>query len=652
MSHSLSPTDEGQSVVSIALLFGAVCFFAAVTVAESNPATTYEVSIYRSTPLIFWAGVSVSLLIGVGALVLATSWIQWAGGLALAGLSMLSVVALPIIRGYFFMGLTDPLRHLGNIRRLVSGETSFFAEVYPGSYSFVGFLSALSGIPLEQSMLIVNFAGFFVYTIFVVLVIRTILPHRRAVGIATVSALMFLPLNQISLHPHFHMFSVATFLTPILLYIVIKHITDRGVDDTVPGRFSSTDIAFAVAAVALVFYHPQVTVNVIIILAVIAVIQRVSRRHLPESYLSRSPPVYGQLLFLFAVFMLWNLQHEALFRLSSNLLESLNGLVMGTQQGGQVVTNSVDSAESVGLSVTEIFFKLFLVPAVYVLVAGAVIAVHLFSEQFEGSSEVVATVFSVSGVALGLFSLAHFVGDMSGYFFRHLGFGMVLVTILASIGFARAGDHIDELRSLPAQVAKVAAVVGVVVALLLSLFVVFPSPYIVLPNQHVSEQMYSGHEVVFEHRAEGAAVAATRGTPERYAQAMGIDLDPRLAWGVPPEALPSDLRQFRGHDFPTREFYYYIQTHQAKQKEVVAYRGLRYDEGDFTDVGETPGVSQVMTNGNVHVYHVRYGEGPTIGYTRLESTDLAEKPSESLRVTLGQSSAGAATKTQLGGVPS
>jgi hypothetical protein len=650
MSQTLAPTDDDRTAVSIALVIGAVALIAAVRVADANPATAYEVSIYQSTPLLFWVGIGIALLVGVVALAQWTSWIQWAGGLVLIGLSMLSVVSLPLVRGYFFLGLTDPLRHLGNIRRLVSGETSFFTEVYPASYSFVGFLSEFSGIPLQQAMLIVIFVSFFVYIIFTVLTIRTILPHRRAVTIATFSALMILPLNQISLHSHFHMFSVATLLTPILLYIVIKHTTDSGVDNTVPGRLSSTDIAFGVAAIAIVLYHPQVAVNVIIILGVIAVIQQIGRRYLPTNYLSRSPPVYGQLLFLIAVFTLWNLQHEALFRLSSNLIASLNGWAMGTEQGGQVVTNSVDSAESVGFSVTEIFFKLFLVPAFYVVVAGLAVAVNLFSEQFEDGSEAVATIFSVSGVALGIFSLAHFVGDMSGYFFRHLGFGMVLVTILASIGLSKVGDHVDSLDSSPATVVRGVAVVGVTIALVLSLLVVFPSPYIVLPNQHVSEQMYSGHEVVFEYQAEGAAVAATRGTPERYAQAIGIDLDPRLAWGVPPEALPADLRQFRGHDFPTRDFYYYIQTHQAEQKEVVAYRGLRYDKRDFTGVGETPGVNKIMTNGNVRLYHVRYGEGPVIGYSRLDATRSPANPSEPRSIDPSVLSSGAALAAQ-GGFP-
>jgi hypothetical protein len=622
MSRGLSATPEERPAVSIALLVGTLCFLAAVTVAEANPAVGYEVSIYDSTPLFFWASIGVALLAGVAALVLERSWIQWAGGLALTGLSMLSVAALPLIRGYYFYGISDGLRHLGKVRQFASGEMSFFEEVYPGAYSFSSFLSAFSGVSIEQSMLLVVFVMMVIYVIFITLCVRAILPGRRAIKIAAVSALMLLPLNQISFHPHFHTFSMASFFTPVLLYIVIRHITDHGADETIPGRLSSTDIGFVVTAVAIVFYHPQTTVSVVIILGTIAAIQHGCSRWFPDTKLASSPPVYGQLLFLMAFFALWNLQHDVVFNASSNLLDSLNGWILGTEQAGEVVTERAGSAESVGLGIGELFVKLFLVPTFYVLAAGASVAAGLFSEKSDGEGPMITMTFSLAGVALGVFSLAHFVGEMSGYFFRYLGFGMVLVTIVAVVGLTKAGDHIDELRPSLARLVKMVAVVGLVVALTLSILMVFPSPYVSLPTHHVSEQTYTGHETTMEYRAEGAALASARSGPLPYADAMARDLDPRLAWGVPSEALPSDLRRFRGNDFATREFYYYIQTDQNELKEMVAYGGLRYDESDFRGVGETVGVSRVITNGPVNVYHVEYADGPVIGDPQIASPEL------------------------------
>ncbi|OYR38133.1 hypothetical protein DJ82_12725 [Halorubrum sp. Ib24] len=629
MSPDLSKAPEDRSAVSVALLIGSACFFAAVTVAEANPAAGYEVSIYRSTPLIFWIGIAVSLLTGIGALALGTSLIQWAEGIVLTGLSMLSVPALPLIRGYFFYGLGDGLRHLGRARGLVTGEVEFFDTVYPGAYSFSGFLSVFSGISLEQSMLFVAFAASALYVVFVVLCVRTILPGRRAVAIATLSALMFLPINHISFHPHFHTFSMATFLTPILLYVVIKHITDRGADETIPRRLSSTDLGFAVTALAIVLYHPQVALNVIIVLGAIAVIQKLNGRLIADNALSSSPPVYGQLLFLVVFFALWNFQHDAVFRMSSFLFSSVNGWLLGTEQAGQIVTQRTESANTVGLGIGELFVKLFLVPAFYALVAGAVVVTNLLSDQFDEKSRIITTTFSLAGVGLGIYSLAHFVGEVSGYFFRHIGFGMVLVTILAGIGLTKAGAHVDELHSSPSRAVKMITVIGLVTMLVLSVLMVFPSPYLNQPSQHVSEQTYLGHETAMEYRADGAALASPRSDPRRYSTAMGLDVAWGLGWAVPPDALPSDLRRFRGNNFPTREFYYYIQTDQDKQEELIAYGGIRYEESDFTGVDETVGVSQIITNGETEVYHVKYDEqtveNPQIRSPEL-SSDQATKP--------------------------
>lgn len=608
-----SPLGAGRNVSSIVLLAGSLFLFLGVSVAKSSPATSYEVSIYNSTPLLFWAGTCLSILLGIVALTLATSWIQWAGSLVLTALSVLSVAALPLIRGYFFYGLSDAVRHLGNIRRLVTGDATFFEVLYPAGYSFSGFLTALSGVRLERAMIFTMFFMMAIYVVFIALCVRSLLPRSRAVAIATLSALLFLPLNQISLHPHFHSFSMTTFFSPVVLYVLVKHLTAHRADQTLPGRFSSTDLGFVLTGTAMLFFHPQTTTNVIIILGVVAVTQLVGNRYRSDNVLSRAPPVYGQLLFLVVIFVAWNLQHQAIFSTSSNLLEALNGLVLGTAQGGEIVTQRVDSAESVGLGVVELFVKLFLVPAFYCLVAAGVVVSNLYSDYLADDVRVIVTALTLSGVVLAVYAFAHFVGDVSGYFFRHLGFGMVLVTILGVIGLTQAGDYVDEMRPSLSKSIRVVAVVGLVVAMALSLVVVYPSPYLGQPTEHISEQEYTGHLTALEYRVEGAALSSPRANPRRYATAAGEYLDPRLAWGVPSEALPSDLRRYRGDDYPTQEFYYYIQSELDRERELIAYRGLRFDESDFEGAGNTPGVSHIVSNGELDAYYVEYGDGPVIG---------------------------------------
>lgn len=619
MSSGLPSAYATRNVGPIALLIGTLCFLIAVSAANAAPATGTEVSIYAGTPVLFWAGIGIALLVGLFTLAFAVSWTQWAGGLALSGLSVLAVVALPLVRGYFFYGLSDSLRHLGAARRLTTGDLGFFEIVYPGAYAYSGFLAVLSGIPLERAMLFVVFSMMVLFVVFGTLCVRTIVPRRRAVAVAGVSMLLFLPVNQISLHPHFHTFSLTTFFAPVLLFVVIRHLTADTADSTLPGRLSSTDLGFGVGAFAVVLYHPLAATDLLIVMGAIVAIQWVGRRMFSGSLLARSPPLYGQFLFLLVVFAVWSGQQDAAFSHSTNIVEALTGFVSGTADAGQDVTQRTESAESVGLGIGEIFVKLFLVKAFYVLVAAAVVLANLRSRYLEDESSTVTTAFSVSGIALGAFALVTFVGDINEYFFRHIGFGMILVGTLAPIGLTKLIDAVEG-RSLGLGVTlKAVGMAALVVGVALSMLVMFPSPYIAQPTQHVSEQQYEGHVTAIEYRSEGAALSSGRGGPRRYATAMGDYLDPRLSWKTPPEALPGELRRYRGNDFPTADFYYYIQTEHAERKELVAFRGIRYNAADFRDVDRTNGVSRIMSNGEVDVHYVEYDDGgETFGPARLE----------------------------------
>lgn len=621
MSSGLSSTYAARNVAPVGLLIGVLGFLIAVSAAKSAPATGTEISIYAGTPLLFWIGIGVALSVGVITLVFAASWTQWAGSLALSGLSVLAIVALPLLRGYFFYGLSDSLRHLGAARQLVTDDLAFTEIVYPGSYAYSGFLAALSGIPLERAMLFVVFSMMVLFVVFGTLCVRTIVPDRRAVAVAAVSMLLFLPLNQISLHPHFHTFSMTTFFAPVLLYVVIRHLTAETADSTLPGRLSSTDLGFGVGAIAIVLYHPLAATDLIIVLGAIVAIQWIGRRAFPGMLLARSPPLYGQFLFLVVVFAVWNGQQDAAVRHSSNIVDALNGWITGAALPGEDITQRTESAESVGLSVTEIFVKLFLVKVFYVLVAAAVVLANLRSTYFEDGSSTVTTAFSVSGIALGVFALVTFIGPINEYFFRHIGFGMILVGTLAPIGLTRVIEEVERLSPGLEVSLKAVGIVALVIGVTLSMLVIFPSPYIAQPTQHVSEQQYEGHVTAIEYRAEGAALSSGRGGPRRYAKAMGVYLDPRLSWKTPPEALPGELRRFRGNDFPTADFYYYIQTEHAERKELVAFRGVRYDAADFRDVDRTTGVSRVMSNGEVDVHYVEYADGPTFTPARLEPAE-------------------------------
>ncbi|SDM61452.1 hypothetical protein SAMN04487949_2264 [Halogranum gelatinilyticum] len=630
-----------QTLNTVALVLGNLVFIVGIYAARSVPASGYEVDIYRATPLLFWGSVAFALVAALWVLTHPSDRLSWAAALTLAAVAGLSIPAVPLLRGYFFYGLTDALHHLGWARELLAGATTFFGDLYPATHVFSAVIAVLSGASIERSMLLVVLLLISGYVVFTTLVVREILPGRTATVVAVFVGLLFLPINHVAFGPHFHTYSLATFFFPFLLYLVVKHVTATRPDPTLPGRLSATDLGFLFAGATIVVLHPQVAANVVVLLGTFAVVQFVARWRAPDSRFGRSKPVYGQFVFLSAVFLAWNVQYDALFGLSTSLADSLVGVATGTgQESPQLIADRAASAEGAGTSVTALFGKIFLLKLVFVAIAGTVVARDVVgylksrgrataarSDGGDGSAlgdrlaleagrspevgrslgvDIVVGLLTVSGLALAVFFAAHYLGGVQGYFFRHVGFGMVLVSFLAVVGIVRfieASRHTSPTRRRALRSTAFALTVAVLVV---SMAAFFASPYISLPSNHVSEQQYAGHATTFEYGVDNAAYAALRTGPERYYDARGANLDNRLSWGIGPEDMGASLRDVRDHDYPQEDFYYLFMTETDRQKELVAYNGLRFSADDFETVSHQEGVSRVVTNGEVDAYQVLY----------------------------------------------
>ena len=599
-----------QFVNSSLLMIGNLAFVVAVYAAHSSPATGYEVNVFASTPTLYWVGLGVAFVSALWVLTFARERVPWLGGFGLTTLAGISVPALPLLRGYYFYGLSDPLFHLGWAKQLQQGTMTFFDLLYPGTHTFSAILSTLGGAPAERSMLLAAFVMTCSFVAFSVLAVRTILPNRTALGIALVSSLLFLPINHVGFEPTAKTYSMATFFFPFAMYLVVKHLTSEGPDPTLPHRLSATDLAFLVGGVTIIFYHPQVAANVIVFTGSIAVTQFVARRKFPDTHLARSKPVYGQLAVLTLLFFAWNVQHTALFDLTGRLLESLSGLFLGSEQAGEIVQDRANSADQAGTGIVTLFVRIFLLQAVYVAAGAGVVLARVFGAlQFEDRRvAIVVDAFAVAGVVSAVFFLSHFVGSVSAYFFRHVGFGMAFGPILAVVGFYRLVSSTSDFTSGVRRTLKTVGVVLMAVALAMSIAAFFSSPYVSLPTSHVSEQQFTGHATAFERSADGAAFAAPRTGPQRYYDARGIHMDNRLQWDVTAAQMRSGLREVRRNDFPIKDFYYLFVTETDRKRELVAYNGLRYGSEAFESVPDQEGVSRIHSNGEVDVYQVLYSE--------------------------------------------
>ncbi|ELZ98012.1 hypothetical protein C440_02153 [Haloferax mucosum ATCC BAA-1512] len=592
--------QRDSRLVRSLLLVGFLAVAVGILVARASPANRYEVSLYQSTPLVFWVGVSIAILASLVVVVFALKSRFALAGVALAGLSIASVSALPLVRRYYFYGFNDSLTHLGWAKSLVAGTLTPFEIVYPSGHITAGMFSSVLGLDVATSMMLVVFFLSLVYLVFVPLTVSLVVPNRKAVIIAAFSGLLFLPVNLNGFKLMFFPYSLASFLGVVLLYLFFKH--QFSATDEIASRWrrhvTPISVLFVVGTIAMVSYHLQVAVNFLILFVVAAVIQFVQRRRKAPD-VSAQRPVYG-LTFVFAVaFVYWFTQYTVGVSTGGLFIDGVIGILSGESAAGSAITQRTGSVTAVGGGILDVFVKLFLVNAIYVAVTFAVFLGVLLGwfRDLPPRGRTILRTLTFSLVVLVPYFFAHLLGDISetNFFFRHVGFAMILATIVGSVGLFYAFERLadSEYRTPLRNGAPLAAalVIG------LSLMVMFPSPYIYLPSNHVPQQQMQAYDSAFELSDEDIRFVGIRGNPDRYAEALPDRPTPALGFTTPDETL-SDLPSY--YDGPR----YLMVSETDHEREVVAYRELRYSERNLTAVRDQPNVNRIMSNGASDLYYV------------------------------------------------
>jgi hypothetical protein len=607
------PATMGEDRRRVALkLVLAVGFFAttvALVLAYLNPAARYEVDLYAATPLAVWVALGVGFACAVSVWVYRDRTRLGSVAAVLAIAAAATVAAMPLLRGYYFYGTADSLVHLAWTRAMNAGSMQFVDLVYPGTHTFSIFLSHAVGWSLRRAMVFVVFVFALTFLVFTPMATYTYTQDRRALAVGVLSAVLFFPITNVNTVLFFHPYSMAMLFFPMVAYAVLRHITSDGASSL----WSAHGVVVVLAGQAVVFFHPQVAVNVIIVLAAIATVQFWHRRRQVRGIDTRH--IYVHVLVVAAVFFLWSTSHQAFFDHFEQLGDNYQTLFAQETQAGEIVGDRQQSTQSLGTSLTELFWKIYSVGAAYVLVSAGVLLSVLWRRRSD-DVRLFVVYFGFSGLALSPFFFLVFLDDTSHYFFRHVGFGLTVAALMGAVSLYLLLRDVDG-PDLPVDL-RPAVVVLVVVVIAVSLVTVFPSPYIFKYNQHATEAQLDGYGSVFEHRQDDLVVTGIRRAPLRYWEVdhnfsrVPRDIMGPGYWGTDVE---DELQPKLQAD------HYLVVTRLDRERELVAYRGFRFDRAAFERIQTTPDVHQVKSNGAVELYYV---EG-------AEPGELDPQPDERLR---------------------
>ncbi|MFC7080016.1 hypothetical protein [Halorussus caseinilyticus] len=490
-----------------ALIVGFVSLAAAILVAHGSPPEAYELSIYAGTPVAFWVGASVALLVGIF-VGLRDGGVGRRLALVLSGLAMLAVASLPVLRSYYFFGAGDSLTHLAWAKDISAEKMSVLGFLYPGTHTVAVLLADATGMALHRSMLVMVTAFTAIFLLFVPLTTWTITRDRTATALAALSGLLFLPVNNISVYDMPHPTTQAILFLPLVLYLTARYLTRTDRD----GRFvgTPTGALLALTSVAIVLVHPQQAANVLVVFGSILALQLLAR--FVGSFETRHRTLALQTIFLAGVFAVWAPRHERASGATSALVNMLaNGFRVGSE-----TTQRAGSVASVGGSIEVLFAKLFAVSLVFCALAGLLVLGGFLGRFDDRNVAAFSRYLGFALVPLGVLFAAFFVVSYEQLHFRQLGFVMVPVTILGAVALARGVDALS--TRLSPRSARTAVGVAIVAMLALSTLSLYQSPYMYQSSSHVSEAQIQGYETAVGHGA--GPLVGVRGNGERWTDAV------------------------------------------------------------------------------------------------------------------------------------
>ena len=567
---------------AVLLIVAGVALSLAILIARHRPATEYEVSIYAATPSGFWILAGIALLITTSLSIVTTNRVTRGISISVAGLGIVSIVSLPIIRGYHYYGEVDAFTHLGVARDIATGAVTPLEVLYPATHLLAVSHAAVTDTRLELSMMIGVPIFVIAFLLFVPITIRIIEPGHRAVPIGAIAAMYLLPINWIAVHLQAHPSSQAILFSPViatgLLLVVFQ-----------PRLATMT--ALVILLVSYVLIHPMHGVNVVAMVGAVGMAivlrrrQPIGTRWVDRVAIGAVVIIGGLALFAWIILT----ASETLMRFQQTFLLGLEGNPAGD------LTQQLDSLATIGAGAGEIFVKLFLVSAVFCVVAGLLMGLAfmrhwVLDQPTETKRDDIISYLAIGFLPIaGLFAVYFFAG-MEPYEFRQLGFAMAIVTIIGAVAIARVDGTL--LSALPRPAASTVLLCVLIPLLIASVLVIHSSPFIFLPSAHVPEAQVSGFETSFEFREPEVPMAYVRSDPARYS-----------------DAIHGEVAHAR-YDFYGGELDRSVPDRFAdRDREPIAYRGLRFTTDDFDSLDRDQRIDRLHSNGQYDLYRVGWGGG-------------------------------------------
>lgn len=552
----------------ILLIVGLIIFISSILIPFESPAKSYELSIYASTPITYWIGIGtvifLSLIVSFN-----SNKEELPVSLFLAGMAIISIISLPIIRNYYYFGAADSITHLGLANEIMNNKVDVAGIFYPAIHIIGIFISSLTGLSLRISMMlnIPIFAGIFI--LFIPIVLKYI--HGKydsnLMIIGTFSAFLFLPINDIGLHFQTHPSSQAVLFFPALIYIFLKYEGEKS---------NNFLMLYILLFLGFLFIHPQQSLSFILLMTAIIIWRRVNKDN-----------SFSINLLILSISILWIwISYNATFEKSLKILENL---LIGDLNIASGVTQRGMSLLLIGGSLFELFIKIFLVASLF----------GIFTLSYIYTSIKIKKDFikylTIGMIPIALTSLTYLVivpnPDQA---FRYLGIIFMLLTITGAYSIFHFTEKIKSKRK------AIFITIFFTIVLLLSVHIYFDSPWIYTGNPQVTESDYHGYATTFSIINSSFTFSSIRLSSDRYfatIQDLNWTSELRKNFRTSPDHFNNQsLSTFYNHST------YLAITKSEFIIDTELYQGFRFSNTDFEYLMSDVRLNKIQSNGGYNLF--------------------------------------------------
>jgi hypothetical protein len=558
----------------ILLALGLLSITAAVTISARNPAVSYEVSIYQATPSAVWILFVLALIIAAAG---ALTTPAWRSSLALGITTILSIVLLPIIRGYYYFGEGDPMGHLGITRDILAGVKPASELLYPALHHYAAIVVRITGLNPRHALMLLVAVFLLPWLLFTPILAREAYNTRKVYLIAAIAAWALLPLNIVNVMVRPHPASMAIFFAPAVIYVFLRYTKTGAVHYLVP---------VVVLYLASLYLHPQQALNILLVVFVLA-----NGALLVRTQNAGHQSLHGMsVVFALGIASGWVLLASSSFQ---RALEIIILQVLDPSLGGSAQSQA-SSLSAIDLTLVDIAVRAGAKYFIFGIAAlGALVA---WRRNDRIGPEVPLMV--LSSIPTLLFIVPFLASGNLPQYARYIGFVMIFGTVLGAIGITAAHDRLELRSPKRGDLATLAVIVLIFVVAVPTIFV---SPYLALYGQHVPEGQVDGYETAIEHRSGNRGFVEIRSPMVRYRDAIyGTYTSPDVEQGPLTGSQYSRAPDhFNNHALP--EYYdepvYLGVTRADHVRDAQLYNGFRYKEADFEYLEKDPEIACVVDTG-------------------------------------------------------